>query len=100
MGGYLAETAPPQRSAGQTMRPCASMASFISLDMTSGPRMRSKARRSSRSTVVGTTWVATVRGTCPTPEAGTRTPYVQYVGLWGQAALCVRYVPNAGGWYA
>ena len=57
MGGYLAETAPPQRSAGQTMRPCASMASFISLDMTSGPRMRSKARRSSRSTEVGTTAV-------------------------------------------
>ena len=82
------------------MRPCASMASFISLDMTSGPRMRSKARRSSRSTVVGTTWVATVRGTCPTPEAGTRTPYVLYVGPWGQAALCVRYVHNAGGWYA
>ena len=29
-----------------------------------------------------------------------RTPYVLYVGPWGQAALCVRYVPNAGGWYA
>ena len=46
------------------------------------------------------TWVATVRGTYATPEAGTRTPYVQYVGPWGRAALCVRYVPNAGGWYA
>ena len=50
--------------------------------------------------VYASTWVATVRGTYPTPEAGTRTPYVQYVGPWGQAALCVRYVPNAGGWYA
>jgi hypothetical protein len=47
--------------------------------------------------VRGRTWVATVRGTYPTPEAGTRTPYVQYVGPWGQAALRVRYVPNAGG---
>ena len=47
-----------------------------------------------------TTWVATVRGTYPTPEAGTRTPYVQVRGALGQAALCVRYVPNAGGWYA
>ena len=46
------------------------------------------------------TWGATVRGTYPTPEAGTRTPYVQYVGPWGQAALRLRYVPNAGGWYA
>ena len=46
------------------------------------------------------TWGATVRGTYRTPEAGTRTPYVQCVGPWGQAALCVRYVPNAGGWYA
>jgi hypothetical protein len=45
-------------------------------------------------------WGATVRGTYPTPEAGTRTPYVQYVGPWGQAALCARHVPNAGGWYA
>ena len=39
-------------------------------------------------------------GTCPTPEAGTRIPYVQYVGPWRQGTLCVRYVPNAGGWYA
>ena len=46
------------------------------------------------------TWGATVRGTYPTPEAGTRTPYVQYVGPWGRAALCVRYVPNAGGRHA
>ena len=46
------------------------------------------------------TWGATVRGTYPTPEAGTCTPYVQYVGPWGQAALRLRYVPNAGGWYA
>ena len=45
-------------------------------------------------------WVATVRGTYPTPEAGTRTQYVLYVGPWGQAALRLRYVPNAGGWYA
>ena len=45
-------------------------------------------------------WGATVRGTYPTPEAGTRTQYVLYVGPWGRAALCVRYVPNAGGWYA
>ena len=44
-----------------------------------------------------TTWGATVRGTYPTPEAGTRT---QYVGPWGQAALRLRYVHNAGGWYA
>ena len=45
-------------------------------------------------------WVATVRGTYPTPEAGTRTQYVLYVGPWGQAALRLRYVHNAGGWYA
>ena len=48
----------------------------------------------------GPGWGATVRGTYPTPEAGTRTQYVLYVGPWGRAALCVRYVPNAGGWYA
>ena len=47
----------------------------------------------------GVAWGATARGTYSTAEAGTRTPYVQYVGLWGQAALCVRYVPNAGGWH-
>ena len=47
-----------------------------------------------------TTWVATVRCTYPTPEAGTCTQYVLYVGAWGQAALRLRYVPNAGGWYA
>ena len=47
-----------------------------------------------------TTWGATVRGTYPTPEAGTRTQYVLYVGPWGQAALRLRYVHNAGGWYA
>ena len=46
------------------------------------------------------TWGATVRGTYGTPEAGTRTQYVQYVVPWGQAALRLRYVPNAGGWYA
>ena len=44
------------------------------------------------------TWVATVRGTYGTAEAGTRTQYVQYVAPWGQAALRVRYVQNAGGW--
>ena len=31
---------------------------------------------------------------------GTRTQYVLYVGPWGQATLRLRYVPNAGGWYA
>ena len=46
------------------------------------------------------TWGATVRGTYPKPEAGTRTQYVLYVGPWGQATLCLQYVPNAGGWYA
>ncbi len=46
------------------------------------------------------TWGATVRGTYPMPEAATHTRYVLYVGPWGRAALCVRYVPNAGGWYA
>ena len=45
-------------------------------------------------------WGATVPGTYPTPEAGTRTPYVLYGGPWGQAALRLRYVHNAGGWYA
>ena len=48
----------------------------------------------------GSSWGATVRGTYPTPEAGTRTQYVLYVGPWGQAALRLRYVHNAGGWYA
>ena len=28
------------------------------------------------------------------------TPYVQHVRPWAQAALCPRYVPNAGGRYA
>ena len=46
------------------------------------------------------TWGATVRGAYPTPETGTRAPYVQYAGPWGQAALSVRYVPDAGGWHA
>ena len=50
-------------------------------------------------TAVAETWVATVRCTYPTPKAGTRTQYV-YVGPWGQAALRLRYVPNAGGRYA
>ena len=45
-------------------------------------------------------WGATVRGTYGTPVAGTRTQYVQYAGPWRQAALRLRYVPNAGGWYA
>ena len=48
----------------------------------------------------GVAWGATVRGTYSTAEAGTRTPYVQYAGPWGQAALRLRYVHNAGGWYA
>ena len=43
---------------------------------------------------------ATVRGTYQMPETGTRTHYVPYVGPWGQAALRLRYVPNAEGWYA
>ena len=46
------------------------------------------------------TWGATVRGTYGTPVAGTRTRCVQYAGPWGQAALRLRYVPSAGGWYA
>ena len=29
-------------------------------------------------------WGATVPGTCGTPEAGTSTPYVQYVGPGGR----------------
>ena len=38
-----------------------------------------------------TTWGATVRGTYPTPEAGTRTQYVQYAGPWAsRPALPVR----------
>ena len=43
-------------------------------------------------------WGATVRGTYGTPEAGTRTQYVQCVMPGGQAALRLRYmyVPNAG----
>ena len=28
------------------------------------------------------------------------TQYVQNAGPWGQASLCLRYVPNAGGRYA
>ena len=45
-------------------------------------------------------WAVTARGTYRTPAAGTRAQHVQCVGPWGQAALCVRYVPNAGGRYA
>ena len=40
------------------------------------------------------------RGAYRTAEAGTRNQYVQYVGPWAQAALRLRYVPNAGGWHA
>ena len=46
------------------------------------------------------TWGARVRGTYGAPEAGTRNQYVLSVGPWEQAALRVRYVHNAGGWYA
>ena len=45
-------------------------------------------------------WVATTRGTYPNARGWYAHPYVQNVGPWGQAALCVRYVPNAGGWCA
>eukprot|EP00321_Phaeocystis_globosa_P005511 CAMPEP_0118810174 /NCGR_PEP_ID=MMETSP1162-20130426/800_1 /TAXON_ID=33656 /ORGANISM="Phaeocystis Sp, Strain CCMP2710" /LENGTH=79 /DNA_ID=CAMNT_0006739665 /DNA_START=109 /DNA_END=348 /DNA_ORIENTATION=- len=38
--------------------------------------------------------------TYPTPKAFARTQYVLCVGPWGQAALRLRHVPNAGGWYA
>ena len=53
-------------------------------------------------------WVATVRCTYPTPEAGTCTPYVQYAGPWGkppcasgtyptrEAGTRSPYVPNGG----
>ena len=54
----------------------------------------------SQALTAASAWGATVRGTYPTPEAGTRTQYVLYVGPWGQAALRLRYVHNAGGWYA
>ena len=37
-----------------------------------------------------------VRGAHGTPEAGTRTQYVPYVGPWRQAALCLWYVQYAG----
>ena len=55
-----------------------------------------------------TTWVATVPGTYPTPEAGTCTQYVQYVVPGGkppcasgtyptrEAGTRSRYVPNGG----
>ena len=46
------------------------------------------------------TWGGAARSKYGTPVAGTRTQYVQYAGPWGQAALRLRYVPNAGGWYA
>ena len=49
------------------------------------------------STTARWTWGATVRGTYGTAEAGTRTQYVQYAGPWGQAALRLRYAPNAYG---
>ena len=54
------------------------------------------------------TWGATVPGTYPTPEAGTCTPYVQYVGPGGkppcasgtyptrEAGTRSLYVPNGG----
>ena len=54
------------------------------------------------------TWGATVPGTYPTPEAGTCTPYVHYVGPGGkppcasgtyptrEAGTRSRYVPNGG----
>ena len=46
--------------------------------------------------------MTTDRGKYITPEAGPRTQYAKYVGPWGwgQAALRLRYVPNAGGRYA
>ena len=42
---------------------------------------------------------ATVRGTYGPAEAGARTQYVRYVAPWGQAALRLWYVHDAGGWY-
>ena len=41
-----------------------------------------------------------MRGTYGTPEAGTRTQYVQYAAPWGKPPLRLRYAPNAGGGYA
>ena len=41
-----------------------------------------------------------MRGTHGAPEAGTRAQYVQCVMPWGQAALRLRYVHNAGRWHA
>ena len=41
-----------------------------------------------------------VRGTYGTPEAGTATQYIQRVEYWDRAALHLRYVQYAQGWYA
>ena len=45
-------------------------------------------------------WGPTVRGMYGTPVAGARSQYVQYLGPCVHATLRLRYVPNAGGWYA
>ena len=48
-------------------------------------RVRARAKAGVRECLLAplgpaSTWVATVRGTYPTPEAGTRNQYVLYVG--------------------
>ena len=45
-------------------------------------------------------WCHGIRGTYSTAEAGTRAACVQCVGPREQAALRLRYVRHAGGWYA
>ena len=67
----------------------------------STPRTVALPSASERSSGMGTEvapGVATVRCPYRPPKAGTQ--YVLYVGPWGQAAVRLRYVRNAGGWYA
>ena len=45
-------------------------------------------------------WGATVRGTYRTPDVGYAYVPSMYAGPWGQAALRLQYVSNAGGRYA
>ena len=86
----------PKRAAA---RPCSFSRQAGSSSLSESMK-ESEGSEVSQALTAASAWGATARGTYPTPEAGTRTQYVLYVGPWGQAALRLRYVHNAAGWYA
>ena len=84
------------------------VASVLPPTVSTTPAHRCDCRGFAEASSLPTTWVATVPGTYPTPEAGTCTPYVQYVGPGGkppcasgtyptrEAGTRSLYVPNGG----